>query len=112
SSDLYKNASFQLRNSFYGKVIDPDAFVGISRMHEASVTSDETYTGRLITDISFGLDLGNKISFTIGANNILDQYPSKNRRESTAGNQFVFSRRTSQFGYTGRFLFGKFLFHL
>ena len=86
------------RNVYYGKVTDPDSF------------NDDTlleYAGKLITDLSVGYDFTKTVGLSVGANNLLDIYPDVNRPASTSGSQFTYSRRTSQFGYSGRFLFLK-----
>lgn len=92
-----------LRNVYYGSVIDPDSH------------SDDNlveYGGKLVTDLSFRFSFSNVLSTTLGVNNLLDVYPDENREGSTSGDQFVYSRRTSQFGYTGRFMFLKVNFTL
>ncbi|MCV6629888.1 MAG: TonB-dependent receptor [Flavobacteriaceae bacterium] len=108
----YKALNFQIRNTYFGSVTDPDALVGISRLDSATIPKDAIYTGKVLTDFSIGWAFNRGFSLQMGVNNMLDVYPSTNRAESTAGNQFVYSRRTSQFGYGGRYIFGKILFHL
>lgn len=92
-----------LRNVYYGAVIDPDSH-GDSELVE--------YGGKVLTDLSVRYSFSDVLSFTVGANNVLDVYPDENRPASTSGDQFVYSRRTSQFGYTGRFVFAKLNFTL
>ncbi len=104
--------SFLIRNVYFGKVIDPDNFINDSRVDSASIAPDAVYGSKIITDTAITSPLFKRIKLTIGANNIFDIYPDKNRPQSTAGNQFIYSRRTSQFGYSGRFLFAKLHFSL
>lgn len=92
-----------LRNVYYGSVIDPDSH------SDAELVE---YSGKVITDLSFKYAFSDVFSITFGMNNVLDVYPDENRPGSTSGDQFVYSRRTSQFGYTGRFAFGKLNFTL
>lgn len=92
-----------LRNVYYGSVIDPD-----SHADDALVE----YGGKLVTDLSLRYGFSDVLSATIGVNNLFDIYPDENREASTSGDQFVYSRRTSQFGYTGRFMFLKVNFTL
>lgn len=92
-----------LRNVYYGSVVDPD-----SHADDALVE----YGGKIVTDLSFRYNISDVLSVTLGANNLLDIYPDENREASTSGDQFVYSRRTSQFGYTGRFMFSKINFIL
>ncbi len=101
-----------LRNVFFGEVTDPDDFNGDPRVDGTVVSDDAVYGGKVVTDLSFSAKLLENLNVTIGANNLLDVYPDENREGGTAGDQFVFSRRTSQFGYTGRFLFARVNFKL
>ena len=101
-----------LRNVFFGEVTDPDDFNGDPRVDGTVVSDDAVYGGKVVTDLSFSAEVLENLNITIGANNLLDVYPDENREGGTAGDQFVFSRRTSQFGYTGRFLFARVNFKL
>ncbi|MCG9793247.1 TonB-dependent receptor [Flavobacterium algicola] len=88
---------------------------------------------RIVTDLSVGYKISRSTKIVIGANNIFDIYPSRNLGPQTVtsrasgvdsngniiyspttstidlsnGNQFVYSRNTSQFGQNGRFLFAR-----
>ncbi|WP_234387093.1 TonB-dependent receptor [Aquimarina sp. Aq78] len=101
-----------LRNVFFGEVTDPDDFNGDPRVEGTIVSDDAVYGGKVITDLSVSAKVFENLNITIGANNLLDVYPDDNRAGGTAGDQFVYSRRTSQFGYTGRFLFARINFSL
>ncbi|WP_024768734.1 TonB-dependent receptor [Aquimarina macrocephali] len=101
-----------LRNVFFGEVTDPDDFNGDPRVEGTVVSNDAVYGGKVITDLSVSAKVFENLNITIGANNLLDVYPDENRAGGTAGDQFVYSRRTSQFGYTGRFLFARINFSL
>ncbi len=101
-----------LRNVFFGEVTDPDDFNGDLRVEGTTVSDDAVYGGKVVTDLSFSAKLLENLNITIGANNLLDVYPDENREGGTAGDQFVYSRRTSQFGYSGRFLFARVNFSL
>ena len=90
--------SFMLRFVYFGEVTDPDSW------NDAELT---VYGGKLVTDLSIGYQANESLSITVGANNILDVYPDENRAASTSGDQFVYSRRTSQFGYSGRYVFAR-----
>ncbi len=103
---------FLLRNSFFGEVTDPDDFNGDPRVAGTDVSADAVYGGKLVTDLSVTTKLFENLNVTVGANNLFDVYPDENRAGGTAGDQFVYSRRTSQFGYSGRFLFARVNFDL
>ena len=96
---------FTLRNVYFGEVTDPDDFNGDARVAGTVVSDDAVYAGKLITDFTISKKLGENLNLSVGANNLFDVYPDENRAGGTSGDQFVYSRRTSQFGYSGRFVF-------
>ncbi len=103
---------FLLRNVYFGEVTDPDDFNGDLRVEGTPVSDDAQYGGKIITDLTVTKGFGEKMKVTIGASNLLDVYPDENREGGTSGDQFVYSRRTSQFGYSGRYLFARLNFSL
>ncbi len=108
----FKNWNFFLRNTFFGEVEDPDDFAGSASVSEHTVSPDAVYGGKLVTDLTVSYELNEDINLSIGANNLFDVYPDENRPGGTSGDQFVYSRRTSQFGYSGRYLFARMNFKL
>jgi iron complex outermembrane receptor protein len=90
--------NFMLRNVYFGAVLDPD--------------NGDEYGAKIITDLSATYDFADNLKFTVGANNLLDVYPDEVRPSGTGGRQFIFSRRTSQFGFNGRYVFGRLTFTL
>ncbi len=108
----FKSWNFLLRNTYFGEVQDPDDFAGTDRVSNHSVLPEAVYGGKLVTDLTVSYKCSDNLNISIGANNLFDVYPDENRPGGTSGDQFVFSRRTSQFGYTGRFAFAKLNFTL
>ena len=106
----YKKWSFMLRNVYFGEVTDPDSYADLDENGDTTYT---VYGAKVITDLSIGYAVNENFKITVGSNNILDVYPDENRAQtayhggSTSGDQFVYSRRTSQFGYTGRYVFAR-----
>ncbi|MGW9683989.1 TonB-dependent receptor domain-containing protein [Flagellimonas sp. 2504JD1-5] len=98
---------FLLRNVYFGEVTDPDDFNGDARVEGTTVSDDAVYGGKLVTDLTVTKTFSDNLALTVGANNLLDVYPDENRAGGTSGDQFVYSRRTSQFGYSGRYLFAR-----
>lgn len=84
------------RNSFFGEVTeatnDPDA---------------PTYGSKIITDLTFGLNLGKNTRISFGANNLLDVYPDQTPEAFSSSGRFLYSRRSFQFGRNGRHLFAR-----
>lgn len=103
---------FLLRNSYFGEVTDPDDFNGDARVAGTTVSDDAIYGGKVVTDLTFTKTISDNFKIIFGANNLFDVYPDENRAGGTSGDQFVYSRRTSQFGYSGRFLFARLKFSL
>jgi iron complex outermembrane receptor protein len=72
------------------------------------VAAQQVYGAKIITDLSVGYKLANGIRLSLGANNLLDVYPDETTDVATrSANQFIYSRRATQFGYNGRFLFAR-----
>lgn len=94
---------FLLRNVYFGAVNDPD-FEGTSNPVE--------YGEKIVTDLSIAYNFSDNLRLTAGANNLLDVYPDEVPDASNYGRQFIFSRRTSQFGFNGRYVFGRLTFTL
>jgi iron complex outermembrane receptor protein len=108
----YNSWDFLLRNVFFGEVTDPDDFNGDPRVAGTTVSDDAIYGGKLVTDLTVTKTFSENLALTVGANNLFDVYPDENREGGTSGDQFVYSRRTSQFGYSGRYLFARLRFSL
>ncbi|NSL85309.1 TonB-dependent receptor [Chitinophaga sp. Mgbs1] len=68
----------------------------------------QTFQPKVVTDVAIGYKLLKELKLSIGANNILDIYPDLvENPNNTTNNQFLYSRRATQFGYNGRFLFAR-----
>ena len=101
-----------LRNVYFGSVTDPD----FHKDKDGNKYHAE-YDAKIITDLSLSYDLSKSMTITVGANNLLDVYPDEilgdhqdgrvDGFDNTYGGQFNYSRRVSQFGYMGRFVFGR-----
>ena len=86
---------------------DPDEYANVSRVADQDPSADSVYGAKVVTDASFSYPLDDNSTLVVGANNLLDVYPDENRAAGTSGDQFVYSRRTSQFGYMGRYVFAR-----
>ncbi|HEX8278074.1 MAG TPA: TonB-dependent receptor, partial [Segetibacter sp.] len=93
-----KNFNVFVRNVWFGPVDEPTVTTALL----------QTFRAKVITDLSFGYKLTKEFRVTVGANNLLDVYPDKYENPiNTAGNQFIYSRSVTQFGYNGRYVFGR-----
>ena len=86
-----------LRNVYFGPV---DAATNI-------VADKQTFGGKVITDLSLSYTITKDLKVTIGANNLLDVYPDKTTGGNTGAGYFIYSRTSQQFGFNGRFIFGR-----
>lgn len=87
-----------LRNVYFGEV---DAATN-------TIEDAQTYSAKVVTDLSFGYAFNKNISLTIGANNLFDIYPDETKIGGNRGaGYFVYSRTGQQFGTGGRFAFAR-----
>jgi len=93
----YKGFNIFLRESYFGKVT-----------HASRVVADQqVLSAKILLDLSIGYTIKNNMTLTIGANNLLDVYPDlilPDNADYSSG-RFPYSRRSTQFGFGGRFLF-------
>ena len=102
----WKDATFYLRNTYFGKVTSPD-IIDANGDGVVSLNEHQSITDKIITDVSVAYKLTDNLSITLGANNLFDIYPTKNLTASTNNDQFIYSRSTSQFGLNGRYVFSR-----
>ncbi|WP_308993172.1 TonB-dependent receptor [Mariniflexile litorale] len=97
--------NFFLRNAFFGSVEDTGTLNDGSGNHPVIGSV-------VVTDLTIGYNFSDALRLTVGANNLLDVYPDELPGYLTSSNQFVYSRRVSQFGNNGRYVFGRLSFNL
>ncbi|WP_292008486.1 TonB-dependent receptor [Chryseobacterium sp.] len=106
----WRNATFYLRNTYYGAVTGADVLDangdGVVEFNEHQKIGD-----KIITDISVAYQFTKNVGLTLGVNNLFDIYPTKNLAASTNNDQFIYSRSTSQFGQNGRYVFTRLNFN-
>ena len=75
--------------------------------------TDQVFSSKTITDLSFGYDIMKGMTFTLGASNLFDVYPDKQTHSANvSAGRFIYSRRVQQMGFNGRFLFARVSFSL
>ncbi len=68
----------------------------------------QTFSAKVVTDVAVGYWLTRGVKVSIGSNNVFDVYPDLVANPAnTTNNQFRYTRRATQFGYNGRFLFAR-----
>lgn len=78
----------------------------------AQSVNDPFNDGKLIADLSIGYNFTPSLNVTLGANNLLDTYPDLVDSGYTSSGRFIYSRRSPQFSYGGRYLFARIIFTL
>ncbi len=86
---------------------NPDNWV-LNTLTNQVETRDQTFSSKVVTDLSIGYQLTNTVTLFVGGNNVFNVYPDKHTHSSNIGNGiFEYSRRVQQFGVRGAFWFGK-----
>jgi iron complex outermembrane receptor protein len=101
--------SVYLRNTYFGETTEATNEVlfdaDLNLLSSAEI--DPYNSGKIITDLSFSYDVSEDLSFTLGANNLLDVFPDEADSAFQSSGRFVYSRRSPQFSYNGRYLFAR-----
>ncbi len=109
--------NFFLRNAYFGEVQDTGSLRLDPNDSGSTYTSDghpahPVIGGAVVTDLTIGYKVTDAVKITVGANNLFDVYPDELPSYLSSSNQFVYSRRISQFGNNGRFVFARLNFVL
>ena len=85
-----------LNNTYFGEV---------TWQHATDPANDQTFSGKVITDLSFGYEFSEVISFTAQVNNLFDIYPDvldpKGDPSTNLGGRFKYPWEVNQFGFSG-----------
>lgn len=93
-----KKWNFFVRNVHFGHVNEATSVVAYQ----------QTFNSRVITDVSVSYTIVKGLRLSAGSNNVFDVYPEKVADPgNTTANQFIYSRRATQFGYNGRYVYGR-----
>ncbi|MCB1051517.1 MAG: TonB-dependent receptor [Acidobacteria bacterium] len=82
-----------LHSHYYGSVKTVES--------AANPDLDQTFSGKWITDLDLGRKFGKSWRINLGAQNIFDVYPDRNRDEISFNGIFPYPRRTAPFGFNG-----------
>lgn len=104
---------FYLRNTYFGETTEAtNEAIFDADLNQIDESIDPYNTGKILTDLSIGYNFSNNLRFTVGANNLLDKYPDEADPAFQSSGRFVYSRRSPQFSFGGRFLFARVAFTL
>lgn len=92
---------FGLNNTYFGEV---------TWQHATNPENDQTFAGKIITDLNLGLDVNDKIHIYLAANNLLNVYPDEIDTNGDVvtdlGGRFRYPWEVNQFGFNGTTLSG------
>jgi iron complex outermembrane recepter protein len=112
--------SVMLRTVRFGEVVYLDPTMLSSANFPANAfnankleTLDQTFSPKLVTDLTIGYQIAKQLNISVGANNLLDVYQDKHTHSGNySAGRFVYSRRVQQMGFNGRYVFGRLIFNL
>ena len=102
-SETWGNNGFSgtLRQSRYGEFCSFTALVG------GAPINDQTYSARWLADVDLAYKW-NRYTFALGAENLFDQFPDRNRASTPQANFNIFTYPSqSPYGMNGRFVYSR-----
>ncbi|QXP58015.1 TonB-dependent receptor [Cellulophaga sp. HaHa_2_95] len=91
-----KDLTVVFNNTYFGEV---------TWQHATDFDKDQTFSGKIITDLIFNYNFSSKISANIGANNLFNVYPdeitTKGDVVTDLGGRFKYPWEVNQFGFNG-----------
>lgn len=120
--------SFVARTVRFGEVTYLNAIDPTIPANNLPVEMDQTFTPKWVSDFSVSYAANKSLTVTAGANNIFDQYPDQlyisprnnennlsgiagqtysGSLDNTSNGRFLYPRAVSQFGFSGRYVYGK-----
>lgn len=92
-------------------VLNNTRFGEVTWRHGSKPENDQTFGAKIVTDLTFNFDINEKFRVSLGSNNLLDVYPdeidAKNDPTTNLGGRFRYPWEVNQFGFNGRYVFGK-----
>ncbi len=90
-----------LRLTRYGKAVSTASAAA------GGAAFDETVSPALIVDIDSTFKITDQLSFTVGANNLLNKYPDKVKPANRGATNYNFYNQYSPYGISGGFYYGR-----
>lgn len=92
---------------FFQPNIVNNQFTGVAE------STDQEFDPKLTTDITLSYAFAKQLTVSLGSQNIFDVYQDKHAHSSNmAAGRFIYSRRVSQMGYEGRYVFARIAFNI
>ncbi len=89
--------SFMARANYYGEWTD-----AVPNAVPTAVSFDQTFSAEWLVDLEASYDFTEKLRLSVGADNVFDAYPDKDRRISQINNGIIYPQ-FSPFGFNGGF---------
>jgi iron complex outermembrane recepter protein len=87
-----------VRASYYGKIV----------YRAPAPANDEEFGAKTLFDVDLGLDVVGGVRLGIGANNVFNTFPDKQKVPANINSgRFIYSRRVTQFGMNGGFYYAR-----
>ena len=91
--------SASLNNTYFGEV---------TWQHGSDASKDQTFAGKVVTDMNFAYDFSEKVSLSLSINNLLNVYPdvidTHGDVVTDLGGRFKYAWEVNQFGFNGTIL--------
>ncbi|NND52135.1 MAG: TonB-dependent receptor, partial [Flavobacteriaceae bacterium] len=95
------NWNFILNNTYFGEV---------TWQHASDPANDQTFSGKIVTDLIVSYDFSDQITATVSANNLLNVYPDEIETNgdfvTDLGGRFRYPWEVNQFGFLGTVING------
>lgn len=101
-NNLRLNADWQIRK--VGVSLTESRFGAVSTRSSSPGPGDQTYAAKWLTDLALSYHFQNRVTFTLGGNNIFNTFPEKNNSANSFGGIFAYSG-ISPFGQNGGFYY-------
>ena len=96
------NISSKLEHRRFSGLLRFNYFGNVKTVESASNPSiDQIFRGKWLTDVEASYRFNNGFRLAVGANNVFNVYPDRNRPEISFNGIFIHPRRTAPFGFNG-----------
>ncbi|PSL03066.1 TonB-dependent receptor [Cecembia rubra] len=111
--------TFMYRAVRFGQVVFLDPTMGtdpatwpINTLTGQRETLDQTFSPKVVTDVTVSYKFTDNLRLNLGANNLFDVYQDVHTHSGNFSlGRFVYSRRVQQMGFNGRFIFARLNFN-
>jgi iron complex outermembrane receptor protein len=87
-----------VRATYYGAIV----------YKAPAVANDEHFSAKTLLDVDLGLELVRGVRLALGANNLFNTFPDKQKVPANINSgRFIYSRRVTQFGMNGGFYYAR-----